>query len=160
VRIFAEQLVGYSAIGREVTEIDPLTMLAQWAADPADPQNYVNTDRHVLMVQGIVDTYIMPPIANAISLRLDLDLAGDPLDDTLAPLLPFSGRTQLTLPQSNNRDGLTAIVVQHPSDGIEDGHETVYQREEPKYQYRCFLKTFAEGTPRVPVAVNSAGLCD
>ena len=40
-----------------------------------------NPPRNVLMEQGIVDHYIMPPIANATSLSLGLDLLGTPLDD-------------------------------------------------------------------------------
>ena len=39
----------------------------------------------------------------------------------------------------------TAVVVQHAEDGVEDGHEAVFQREEPKHQYRCFLAGLAKG---------------
>ena len=46
---------------------------------------------------------------------------------------------------------VTAVVVQHPEDGIQDGHEVVFQTEPPKHQYRCFLASFAAGkTPVVP----------
>ena len=40
--------------------------------------------------------------------------------------------------------------MQHPGDGIEDGHEVMFQTEAPKHQYRCFLQGFAHGAPTVP----------
>src|SRR5205807_10298026 len=106
----------------------------------------------------IVDHYIMPGIANATSLSLGLDLAGAALDEGAAELastthlrdlLPLSGGAQIALPASGNRAGLTAVVVQHPEDGIEDGHEVAFQTEAPQHQYRCFLQSFAKGTPKV-----------
>jgi hypothetical protein len=96
------------------------------------------------MFQGIVDTYILPPIANATSLSLGLSLAKPALEDSLSKLLSLSGGTEIDLPASGN------IVVQHAQDGIEDGHEIMFQRPEPKRQYRCFLESFAQGgDPRV-----------
>ena len=118
-------------------------------------------ERHVLMLQGIVDTYILPPIANATSLSFGLDLAGPALDSQspelthFAPLearLQFSGRQSIELPASGNVEGnTTAVVLQHPEDGVEDGHEVIFQTEVPKAQYRCFLSTLAAGeVPKVP----------
>jgi pimeloyl-ACP methyl ester carboxylesterase len=62
----------------DVQEDDPVVSLFQWAAEPADPLVYTRqlirepapgqSPRQVLMEQGIVDHYIMPPIANATSL--------------------------------------------------------------------------------------------
>jgi hypothetical protein len=52
------------------------------------------------------------------------------------------------------------VVVQHPGDEIEDGHETVFQTDPPKFQYRCFLESFAKGTPRVPVPGEPGSDCD
>jgi hypothetical protein len=127
----------------------------------------------VLMEQGIVDHYIMPPIANATSLSLGLDLAGAPLDassgelvgdgaPTLEGVLMYSGRGQLVLPVAGNQGGgLTGVVVQHPSDGIEDGHEMVFQTDPPKREYRCFLQTWIAGrTPLVPLPGDVNGPCE
>ena len=45
---------------------------------------------------------------------------------------------------------VTAIVAQHASDGIEDGHEIAFQTEGAKHQYRCFLASWLErGVPTV-----------
>lgn len=150
----------------ELTEHDPALAIFQWAIESADPQVFARhivddteSPRHVLMFQGILDTYIPPPIANALSLAFSLDLAGDALDETLTdrpdlarltPLLPFAGRQVIPLPAMGNRGTSTAVVVQHFEDGIEDGHEVVFQSPEPQLQYRCFLETLAStGTPRV-----------
>jgi hypothetical protein len=167
---------------RDVTEDDPVLTLLQWTVEPADPLVYTRQliqeppagqpPRPVLMEQGIVDHYIMPPIANATSLSLALDLAGAPLDassaeliadgtPTLESVLQYSGRHQLGLPVAGNYPGgLTAIVIQHPSDGIEDGHEMVFQTDPPKREYRCFLQTWIAGqTPLVPLPADVDGPC-
>jgi hypothetical protein len=176
-----ELFLHYTQRERTLTENDAALTLLQWAEEPADPLVYTRAlvaepppgqpARHVLMEQGIVDHYIMPPIANATSLSLGLDLAGAPLDATSAELtadgaptleseLPFSGRAQIPLPASGNRSGVTAVVVQHPSDGIEDGHEIVFQTDPPKREYRCFLQTWAAGaTPLVPAPGTLDGPC-
>ncbi|MBX3273647.1 MAG: hypothetical protein KF729_25510 [Sandaracinaceae bacterium] len=168
VRPAAETLLRYGARGIDVVEHDPALALLQWAGEPADPQVYPLHDgaQHVLMFQGILDTYIPPPVANPLSLALGLDHAGSPLDETLGArftplgeLLSFSGGRRIPLPAAENRGGATRVVVQHLEDGIEDGHEVAFQRAEPPLQYRCFLEGLrAGGAPRVP-ASDATG-CD
>ena len=109
------------------------------------------------MLQGVVDTYILPPIANALSLALGLDLAGEAIDaedgefDSLTTLLDLAGAQALELPVRGNRDGATRVVVQHRQGPVEDGHEVVFQTEPPKAQYRRFLETLDDpGGPEVP----------
>jgi hypothetical protein len=170
VRPIIETLLGYTVRDRRLRRGDPVLTLVQWALEPADPLVYAPLVRaraqrpHVLMEQGVVDHYIMPPIANALSLALGLDLGGDPLDAAspelgadpaqtpLASVLSLSGRRPIPLPVQGNADGITAVVRQHPEDGIEDGHEIVFQTERPKAEYRCFLSAFAKGgqAPVVP----------
>jgi hypothetical protein len=175
-------LLGYGSTGRMVPEDDPVLTLFQWAEESADPLVYARSliaepasgqmARQVLMEQGIVDHYILPNIANALSLPLGLDLGGMPLDGSsselqslgttpLTTVLPYSGRAQITLPASGNRaGGVTAVVVQHPGDGIEDGHEVVFQTDPPKREYRCFLQTWAAGgVPLVPAPGAVDGAC-
>ena len=168
----AASLLHYGS--RPVTENDPALSLVQWAAEPSDPPVYTDfvirhpqyrgTPAHVLMLQGIVDHYILPNIANASSLSFGLDLAGPAIDDPSDPrltgqtsilaVLPFSGRRQIPYPASCNiavgGACATGILTQHPGDGIEDGHEVVFQTEPPKQQYRCFLQTLLTGAPTVP----------
>lgn len=156
VRPAAEALLRYTARGRTLTRHDPVLSLLQWVGEVADPQVYAASvitaeqPRHVLMFQGILDTYIPPPVANALSLALGLDLAGGDLDaafaDRFVPLsavIDLAGRDALSLPVTGNAMGgaSTAVVVQHDEDGVEDGHEVVFQRPEPPRQYRCFLQS-------------------
>jgi hypothetical protein len=184
IRPVVDLLLRYDQLDppRDVQEDDPALTLLQWSVEPADPLVYTRqllqepppgqSPRQVLMEQGIVDHYIMPPIANATSLSLGLDLAGTPLDassaelvadgtPTLESLLQYSGRHQLTPPVAGNyASGLTAVVIQHPSDGIEDGHEMVFQTDPPKREYRCFLQTWVAGqTPILPVPGDIDGPC-
>lgn len=179
----AEAMLRYTAIRRTLTADDPALGLLQWAGEAADAQLYARAliaepesgaPRHVLMFQGIVDHYILPPIANALSLSLAIDRAGPGLDATtpavsaytpLEDLLPLRGRAGISLPVSGNVaiDGggaVTAVVAQHAEDGVEDGHETVFQTEAPKVQYRCFLRTFAQGiVPIVPDPAAPGAAC-
>jgi pimeloyl-ACP methyl ester carboxylesterase len=168
VRPLMETLFGFGASRRKLTRGDPVLTLMQWALEPADPIVYARdlvreppkgeSPRQLLMEQGIVDHYILPPIANAMTLALGLDLAGAELDTTnaelvarpeltpLAKVLPLGGRKSIGLPASANiTASVTAVVVQHPSDGIEDGHEIMFQTEPPKAEYRCFLASLAKG---------------
>jgi hypothetical protein len=126
------------------------------------------------MMQGIVDHYILPTIANATSLSLGLDLAGAELDTSapeiadmpsLGGLLDLSGRSAIGLPTSGNvvsasGEHVTAVVTQHAEDGIEDGHEVMFQTEGPKHEYECFLKSLSSGLPRVPSSGRVSDPCD
>lgn len=165
----AEIILGYAGTHSLTTE-DPVLSMLQWAGEPADPPVYAGrvlrsaagAEHHVLMVQGIVDTYILPPIANATSLSLGLDLAGEALDDDgdprlegflpLEPLLAFAGRARVGFPVTGNvsEPARTAIVVQHAEDGLEDGHEIAFQSAAARQQVRCFLRSLASGVPTVP----------
>ena len=160
VRPLAELILGYA--DGALTADDPVLTLVQWAAEPADPQVYAAAlkDRHILMVQGIVDNYILPRIANGLSLALGLDLAGDELDQEVAGQVPLSlvqplaGLTKRALPGPAN------AVVQQREDGLEDGHEVVFQTEPPRHQYRCFLEDFAAGrAPQIRAPGRAASAC-
>jgi len=177
IRPLAELLVGYPPLGLHFTEGDAALNLVQWAAEAADPPTYgprilngTGAPHNVLMFQCIVDHYILPPMANTSTISFGLDLAGNALDvqtpelaafTPVTKVLPLSQRTAIALPaQSNVAQNITAVVVQWPSDGIEDGHEIMFQRQEPKYQYRCFLASYAKGGPAlVPEGQASDALC-
>jgi hypothetical protein len=105
---------------------------------------------------------------------MGLDLAGDELDDgpaeikglaPVGPLLPLVGRGPIALPASLNVTSaggakVTAVVTQNAEDGIEDGHEVVFQTDGPKHQYRCFLEGLAKGTPIVPAPGKALDPCN
>jgi hypothetical protein len=172
IRPLAEIILNYDMDGFSLERHDPALTLIQWAAEPSDPQVYgariVHAPptgakpRHVLMLQGIVDHYILPSIANATSLAMGLDEAGPAYDagnaeetmlgqTPIGTLLPLAGRSMIALPASANIDAnTTAVLIQHPADKIEDGHETNFQTGPPKHQYRCFLASWLKGVPSVP----------
>lgn len=125
------------------------------------------------MLQGIVDNYIRPPIALSQAVPLGLDLAGPALDSAhpdlkderhLMDVLPLVARGQIDLPVTGNQTTasgkpITAVVVQHPQDPYQDGHEVVFQSEPPQHQYRCFLQTWLRGTPSVPTGAAANAPC-
>lgn len=168
VRGAAEALLGYPGTGHRLREDDPALTVLQWALDAADVAPYAAALRarpdgpHVLMQQGIVDRYILPPIANTLSLAWGLDLAGEALDathgeltrfDPFLRLAPFTGSTQMAGAARGNRgDGAqTAVLRQYAEDGIEDGHEVVFQRDDARRDLRCFLQRWrTEGVPALP----------
>lgn len=153
IRPFAEALLGYWP-HRALVEHDPILSMIEWAGEPADPLVYgrLVQDRPVLVFQGIVDTYILPPIANPVAMSLGLDLGGEALDvqipgrGALDDIALVGGRAR-TLPA--DLDTRPRLVVQHEADGIEDGHEVLFQRPEARRQLRCFLASLADGHPRV-----------
>ena len=164
VRPLADSIVGYTGTGRTLTMHDPLLTLLQWGGEAADPPVYgrlvgagADEARDLLMIQGIVDTYILPPMANAMSLSLGLDLGGearDALDPRLDDHATWSDVAGLgedpgevvTLPaQGNLPGGHTGVVAQFDEDPIEDGHEVFFQLDAPKRLLRCFLSTAASG---------------
>jgi hypothetical protein len=235
----AADLVGVPpGAGYELNEHDPLLSMFQWACEPSDPPIYARRitrepedgpARSVLMMQGIVDHYIMPPIANAVSLAMGLDLGGSELDETAAnavnyvltecgcntgtpcyaacanecnnptqlvqaisacgtcltgeivnmatstcigvssltpvgSFLPFAGAGMIPLPATANLSStmgkVTGVLTQNQGDGLEDGHEVVFQTEGPKHQYGCFLKGLLTGTPTVPTPGKAFDPCN
>jgi hypothetical protein len=173
----------YNSDGRTLTEHDPAATMFQWAIESADPQVYDHLiideplpgshARNVLMVQGIVDHYILPPIANTTTLTVGLDLVSQPLDQinpalsTYTPvldLLPLVGHGQIALPATGNVTGgdgtkVTAVLMQQLGDGIEDGHEVVFQTDPPKHEYQCFLASSLKGTPTAQVIGDTDAGC-
>jgi len=168
VRAAAEALLGYPGTGRSLRDDDPALTVLQWALDLADVAPYAEAlaarpgGPHVFMQQGIVDRYILPPIANTLSLSWSLDLTGPSLDapdarlsafDPFERLAPFVGAARVDGALGGNRaQGMqTRALRQYPEDGIEDGHEVAFQRADARRDLRCFLRSWLRtGVPRVP----------
>lgn len=166
VRPLAEALLGYTERGVTLAAHDPVLSLVQWAIEPADPLVYAPALRapHVLMLQGIVDHYIMPPIAEALSTALALEQGGPSLDVATPELASFPGLAEARrlsgagappYPIVAAAGGATRVVVQHAADGVEDGHEVMFQLEGAKAQYRCFWRTFGAGATPVVIAPDA-----
>ena len=165
VRPLAEAMLNYGAHFRHLHEHDPMLSFVQWAAESSDPPVYGSLiDADMLVIQGIVDTYILPPMANALNLSMGNQLAGESLDavhpdlqgfTSLESLLTLVGGQQFPLPATGHK-----FVVQHPQGPIEDGHEVMFQTEPPQHQYRCFLESLLVGSPRIPVGGGALEPCD
>lgn len=172
VKPLAEATLKFGDKGRILTIHEPILSVVQWIGESSDPQLYgrhlvdeplYGRPRSVLMLQGIVDNYNLPPMANTTSISIGLDLVGKALDESEPRLSAFDplshwfsekGTQRLSFPVEGNRlrvgELLTAVVVQFPEDGIEDGHEVAYQLEEPKIIYRAYLESWiSTGVPRV-----------
>jgi hypothetical protein len=174
-RPVAEFMLGYRS--DTLSAADPVLNLLQWVGEPADPQVYArevavapngrSRPRSVLMMQGVADTYILPPIANALSLSLGVTLLGDALEseepesaafDSLVAAAAAVGQDVGPEPvdTAGNVDALTsALLVQYREDGIEDGHEVVFQLDAPKLAICSFLVTLArEQAPSIVAGIS------
>jgi hypothetical protein len=181
-----EQLFGLDYC---LDEFSPLASLFQWAEEPSDPVVYESTlfsepnrpPPDVLMIQGIGDHYIPPPVADVSSMGLRLDLVGNALDTqrpalctpdpegavprcggsarypitAVMPLLRYVGTGNVPYPPrgpvTRNRQGTTRGLVQYNRDAAcrQDGHEVAYEIAQARWQYRCFLASFARGQAKI-----------
>jgi hypothetical protein len=155
---------------------DPVLNLFQWALEPADGPLYADqVGQHVLMIEGIVDHYILPPMARALALPLHMHLGGDALDHDqryvdlgIRPWSDYSsmaGLDDVTLPTTYDPTRPTRVIVQvarNPGPkqctDAKDGHEVIFEEPSARFTYRCFLESFRDGAPRVPKVPDSADL--
>jgi pimeloyl-ACP methyl ester carboxylesterase len=128
----AELMLGYPLHGRELNEHDPILSLLEWSGERSDPALYAGSiDADVLVFQGVRDTYIPPPIANPMGVSLHVSLEGPALDATILDDLALTASDP------------SHVLVQYEEDGIEDGHEILFQREDARVRLRSFLVRFA-----------------
>ena len=93
---------------------------------------------------GILDTYNPPPAENPAVAAIGLDVAGPLVDERVLEVGTLAGRSLVAAPVAGNVavDGagsVTAVATQYPEDGVLDGHDVIFQREDAKYQSGCFL---------------------
>lgn len=148
-RPIAEALLGYT--GRRLREDDPVLSLLQWSDEEADAAVYApifsrdaTSPRNVLVFQGVRDTYIPPEVANPLTLALGIDVVSPVIEPSVIDALSLTARQQIPFPASLNLRGATAALVQHEEDGIEDGHEILWQRADARMQMGCFLRTLRD----------------
>jgi len=130
----------------------------------------------MLVIEGEEDLQVTIGLQRALVAALGVDMVGPDVTEKPpgVPVGPegqiiqrilLAGGKQLDPPVSGNvvvegQGPRTAAVVRYPEDGIMEGHYVVFQREEPKHQYGCFLEDLARG--RVPVivqGVEQGGAC-
>ncbi len=132
--------------------IDPIVTLPHLVKEPFGGMQ----PKHLYHPAGYVDSYFPPDSITAWTLAVGADLAGERIYPELFKHVEQSGGCQKEYPVFGNRsiekESVTAVVVQYPEDGIADGHHINFQLDEPKFQYRCFFKSFIE--TGLPVVVD------
>jgi len=144
----------------EVIKVDmfhPAMCMFQTALAPSDPLSFTpyiidrplqGDPKQIWMGIGLYDHFFRPESQNAILAGLGLDLAGTVIDDRVLEYLELRDRKVLSYPVSDNLQAqgkkVTGIAVQYKMDDILDGHHINYQLDETKYQYGCFLQSYAE----------------
>ena len=138
VRPIAEAMLDHPGL----TEHHPTLSVVQWGGESADPPVYGHLiDVPILQIQGIVDHYILPPMTNAMALALGLDVVAPTLDaehPELQDFTPIEDLLHLSDGELVEARTPTSLVM-YPEDGLQDGHEVLFQREEPRQDIRAFL---------------------
>lgn len=136
---------------------DNLFFLPELLRDPPDGRE----PPHVLVFEGHVDHQVPVNMQRALVGALGVDLGGEDVGATpseqVLPRVLLGGRRQVPFPTRGNvavpgAGPRTGGVVRYPEDGILDGHHVVFQRDEPKHVYGCFLADLAAG--RVPAILD------
>jgi len=159
-------LLGYVE-GDTVDIFDPVLTLAATMWEPIEPMNQAPgwarelraraAPSSVLIVEGIVDTYYLPRMVNALAMAAQVDVASPALDEKTPGELAAAGGGVKAAPFSGNRDGVTLGLVQHAALFQQDGHFVVFDKPEARHQYGCFFAAAAAG--RAPVVAPPTGSC-
>ena len=140
-------------------DFHPLGTIFQTVIDPAEAMNFGELWRergaNVLVIEGLVDGYFLPRMANALTMAAHLDLAGPAADpDTLFDL-GLVGGDAVALPAGPNWGLQSGYVVQFTADDF-DGHYVPFELPGPKYVYKCWLESLiADGRATVPAVVEN-----
>ncbi|MBL8957997.1 MAG: hypothetical protein JNK82_44900 [Myxococcaceae bacterium] len=154
-------LLGYTDADA-VDIFDPVLTLAATMWEPIEPMNQApgwvrdlrarTTPISVLLVEGIVDTYYLPRMVNALAMSARVDVAAPALDPDTVTELAQVGTGPRATPFSANSGGSTLGLVQYPALPNQDGHFVVFNRPETRVQYACFFASAASGQAVVVAA--------
>lgn len=112
--------------------------------------------KQLLHIEGVVDTYHFPRMANAYSMALGIDLVEPEAEDSAAVDLALVGREVIPAPATGNIDGspdFTAAVIQREQNH-QDGHYVPFEFDDVKYRYACFIATAVENGTATVAAPN------
>jgi hypothetical protein len=137
----------------EIDIFDPALTLFQHALSSVEVMNWGRAtvqhplpgiaSKQLLHIEGVVDTYHFPRMANAYSMAVGLDLVEPAYEETAAQELPLVGRSVIPAPARANVDAgadLTAVVIQREQNH-QDGHYVSFELDDVKYRYSCFVAT-------------------
>lgn len=162
-----EILLGYT--DEHVDRFDPMLNLLQHYWDLVDPVVHARfliaephpgiPPKHVYQPSGLQDGYFSTNSRAALSLALGLDALAPTLEPELDDLLTLTGGQVLDGPISGNLNGTTGVVTQFAPDFAGGGHYVLFQLDDAKAHYGCFLRSVAAGgTPTISsIAAAVAG---
>jgi hypothetical protein len=170
----AHGLLGY-AEGDAVDLFDPALTLLQTALEPVEAMNWGRATvlhplagrrpKHLLLIEGVVDSHHAPRAVNAYAMSVGTDLIAPEVEPTAAEEYALVGRGVLPAPLSLNLfapgGGVTAGTLQRQQNG-QDGHLVAFEFDDVKRRYACFVATLAESELPVVPAISSDPLapCD
>lgn len=141
----------------------PFVSLAQTAIGPADPGTFAQhiirnplpgrKPKNVWISLGEFDHYFSSEAQNAIIADLGVDFVGEVNDGLTPEILALAGRKPIGFPVTGNitaKDGskITGVALQFEQFGKLDGHHINFQRNDTKYEYGCFLRSYIDnGVP-------------
>ena len=139
-------------------DFHPLGTIFQTVCDPAEAMNFGELWRdagaNVLVIEGLVDGYFLPRMANALTMAAHLDVAGTAHDPNTVDDLALASGEIVALPAAPNWDDRSGYVVQFVADDF-DGHYVPFELGGPKYLYKCWFESLvSNGLATVPVVVD------
>jgi hypothetical protein len=148
----------------EADMFDTVINLAQTFWEPVEPMNWAGrwaregrVPKDILIIEGVVDGYFPPPMANALALAARLQPVRPLAEETILDALDQVELGALDAPAGGNLETpagpLSALLLQYPQPQGISGHYVPFELNEPKYQYRCFFENLlTTGTATIPPA--------
>jgi hypothetical protein len=141
---------------------DPVLTLFQTAFEAVEPMSWapriirepLTTAKQVLLVQGVPDSRQSPRAINAYAMSMGLDLVLPEIEPSARADYELAGRNVFPAPITGNITGIgaqliTGVTIQHGA--ASDGHQVIFELDEAKYRYGCFMASMVEGgTGTVP----------
>lgn len=147
-------------------EVDTVTNLANLTHNPGKPPP------HIIGFSGYNDYLLADTVQRPFFMALGSDLLGEDIATSdkrsFLPHITLSGARQLAYPAVNNTSFAeygprTNVVMRYRGNNpvlLYNGHEVLFQSDEIKHQYGCFLEQLSDGVdPLVSVGVVQGSPC-
>lgn len=161
LRLFVEQTLGFGegpGMGKHLDIDHPLLHALQNLWDLVDPvarASHVARDpfpgvppKSVFLPMGFRDGYFHPRAQAAIGISLGVSLAGASVEPIIPERLTLAGRAMVDYPVEKNVGGVTVASAQYMVP-YNLGHYVLFDLDEGRHQYTCFLATAAAGSAKL-----------
>ncbi|MFT3771026.1 MAG: hypothetical protein QM820_36895 [Minicystis sp.] len=153
---------------------DPPLTLFQTVMDPVDVTNWArhiakdplpgNAPKPLLFIEGVIDTFHFPRMANTHGMAAGLDVIAPLVDPSAADDYALAGHGAITAPASNNIQApggsVTGVTLQREQRPGIDGHHVPFEWGDVKYRYSCFFDSLVKTGTAVLPPPNDDGLAD